>query len=121
MSGFKLLPKNTIRTKVTIKEPLDFGKFNTVNVDVTWKTLTTSEQKEMRDRLSSEGPSDKELLQELVVNVDGFLDADGNKQQYSDELLDQALEYPCVLTAFALAMTEQLFGKRAVEEARRKN
>lgn len=121
MSGFKLLPKNTIRTKVTIKEPLDFGKTNTVHVDVTWKMLTTTENKEVRDLLRDEKPSDKELLQQLVLDVSGFLDSEGNKQTFNEDLFDQALEYPCVLEAFSLAMTEQIFGKKVVDALRQKN
>lgn len=121
MSGFKLLPKNLIRTKVTIKEPLDFGKFNTTSVDVTWKLLTTTESKEVRKRLKDDSVSDKELLQDMVVNVDGFLNESGESLPFSQDLLDQALEHGCVLEAFAYALTEQLFGKKAVEALRGKN
>lgn len=119
--SFKLLRRDQIRTKVTIKEPLDFGKFNTVSVDVTWKNLTTSEAKDIRQELQDSRSTDKELLQRLVVNVDGFLDEAGEKIPFSAEVLDQALEHRCVLEAFSLALTEQLFGKGVLEALRQKN
>lgn len=119
--GFKLLSKDQIRTKVIIKEPLDFGKFNTTSVDVTWKNITTSEAKDIRQELKDNRTTDNELLQRLVVNVDGFLDESGEKIPFSQDVLNQALEHRCVLEAFSGALTEQLFGKGVLEALRQKN
>lgn len=121
MSGFKLLPKNNIRSKVLIKIPLDFGKHETVSVDVTWKVISTSELKQIAEDLREEKATMHDILHANIINVEGFIDEAGENIAFTPDVLDQALEHRHALEAFAAALNEQFAGKPATESLRRKN
>lgn len=119
--AFVLAPKDTIRTKVQIVEPVDDDKTKVSEISVRFKKLTVSDfQKLSREAADEENPiSWADLLRENITDVEGLVDADNEPIDFDVSVLDQLLDLQYVFAPLLEAFVSISTGEREAE--RRKN
>ena len=131
---FKLQTADEITETVKFKLPKGNGKADQFNIKVTFVRHTTTKIKERQDMFADNvinvkagmdaNPDcdDKMMLREDVRNIEGVVDPDSEeKMPFDDDLLENLMDIPELLTAMMLKWAEVNYGQNTVKVLNRKN
>jgi len=113
--AFIVKPVATIKEKVTIEEPTDMGKTKKSHIVVEFKKLPFSESKQLLENSQNGDVNDDDVLRDNIINVDGLLDEEKTKIDYSDDVLEQLLEMEYVRRPLITKFMEVLVGREALK------
>jgi hypothetical protein len=119
--SFVLAPRDEIKSRVTLNAPIDFGKTEKFHIEVTWKRLPVSEKKAIIDNLTEKQITDDDVLEQMIVNISGCKDQDGDNLTYDKELLTRLLEEDFIRKPLTEEAFGLIFGKEATKALRQKN
>lgn len=123
---FKHAPKDHYSRNVTVKIPLDYGKFDSTTIEIQFRRLGVDE---LTDRLADaqavakrvesgevEATYDHAAVQLLrdTVGWAKVLDEDGNEVPFNEENYRALLNIPCYRRAISAAYNEDLLNPEGV-------
>lgn len=105
---FKIASEPTFTHTVRARVPID-GGFRDETFRVTFRTIAPEEAAGF-DLTTAEGST--ELLRRIVAGLEDVGDANGNKVEFSDEVLDSVLKLPWARQAIAKTYFEAVAGAK---------
>ncbi len=118
---FVVADQDTIKKTLKFEQSLDYGKKKKHQVDVEWKVLELDEKKDILESLGKDGPSDEDILMDLVVDIKGLVDADKEPMEFNAELFSRLLQKEFFRDAITGEMMDMLLGKGFAETVKAKN
>jgi hypothetical protein len=106
---FKIVKADTYKWPVTVRLPVDGGKFETSTFDVTFKRLSAQEVADLRTSLFRDDADANAAAQGLVVGWSGVENNDG-AMPFSHEALTEVLQISGVAPAIVAAFFESVIG-----------
>jgi len=120
--AFVLKQSSSYVWPVTVKLPINGGKFEKQTFDAEFKRLPQTRinklQVEVQARVKSsernetadDSISDQSIAEELLIGWSGVLDEDGDEVPFTESMKQQLLDIPTMATAIIVAYFDSLIG-----------
>jgi hypothetical protein len=112
---FKIKAVTSIKEKIIIQEPKDLGRSKQSDIVVEFKKLPVSETKQLLEDSARGEMNDDQVLSANIINIDGLIDEDGNKVEYSADVLPELLEMEYVRRPMIKKFMEVVVGREALK------
>ena len=112
---FKIKAVTSIKEKIIIQEPKDLGRSKQADIVVEFKKLPVSETKQLLEDSAGGAMNDDQVLLANIINIDGLIDEDGNKIEYSADVLPELLEMEYVRRPLIKKFMEVIVGREALK------
>ena len=112
----KLASIDSIKTKITIQVPGDYGKDTKEILKVEWKKLPVSETREMMDSIIKDEVREDDIILENLLNAEGLIDESGEKIEYSQEVGEQMLDIEYIRKPLIADFMKTQFGKEVLRQ-----
>ncbi len=113
------------RTEVTLPLKAEClsptGGSTVVSFKGKFKVINTDEQKELRDAIQNKSMTGEDVIRRLLVGWADVQDQENQPIEFSEENLEAALLNPFYLDALGEGALVIVYGKKTMEEVRRKN
>jgi len=113
--SFKIKAVTSIKEKIIIQEPKDLGRSNQCDIVVEFKKLPVSETKQLLEDSAKGDMNDDQVLHENIINIDGLVDDNGTKIEYSSDILPELLEMEYVRRPLIKKFMEVIVGREALK------
>jgi len=113
--SFKIQAVTSIKEKIIIQEPRDLGRSKQSHIVVEFKKLPVSETKQLLEDSARGDMNDDQTLTENIISIDGLLDEDGAKIEYSSDTLPELLEMEYVRRPMIKKFMEVIVGREALK------
>ena len=122
--AFVLKQSSSYVWPVTVKLPINGGKFEKQTFDAEFKRLPQTRinklQVEVQARIKSsernetadDSISDQSIAEELLIGWSGVLDEDGDEVPFTESMKQQLLDIPTMATAIVVAYFDSLTGTK---------
>lgn len=92
--AIRFAPVAKVTDDVPIQMMREDGEYDDGDLRVTFKMESNSKFQELMTKIGNEEKTDKEVLRDRVLNVEGVLDADGNEREFSKALVGELADDP---------------------------
>lgn len=113
--SFKIKAVTSIKEKIIIQEPKDLGRSKQSDITVEFKKLPVSATKQLLEDSARGEMNDDQVLSENIINIEGLIDEDGGKIEYSIDVLPELLEMEYVRRPLIKKFMEVIVGREALK------
>lgn len=113
--SFKITAVTSIKEKIMIQVPKDLGRSKACDIVVEFKKLPVSEAKQLLEDSSAGDMNDDQVLFANIIDIQGLIDDEGQKIDYSTDVLPELLEMEYVRRPLIKKFMEVMVGREALK------
>jgi len=112
----KIANIDTIKTRIKIQVPGDFGKKTNETLELEWKKLDIPEVKDIFKNMTDDLNDENETILNHLINVNGLFNEDGSPAEYSHDVGEWLLSKEYISAPIKEDFFKTQVGKEALKQ-----